>query len=72
MIREAKNDVIVYYPPPNVCVDVNALHFHITGVSLWAIMKSINQIYAERSFTYFYGYLGVLLLEALSIRVNAL
>ncbi len=42
MVREAKNDVIVYYPPPNVCVDVNALHFHITGVSLWAIMKSIN------------------------------
>ncbi len=41
-VREAKNDVIVYYPPPNVCVDVNALHFHITGVSLWAIMKSIN------------------------------
>ncbi len=42
VVREAKNDVIVYYPPPNVCVDVNALHFHITGVSLWAIMKPIN------------------------------
>lgn len=37
-----KHDVIVYYPPPNVCVDVNALHFHITGVSLRAIIKSIN------------------------------
>lgn len=37
-----RNGAIIYMPPPNVCVEVNALHFHITGVSLWAIMKSIN------------------------------
>lgn len=28
--KRPKNDAIVYYPSPNVCVDVNALHFHIT------------------------------------------
>jgi len=37
-----RNCVIMYYSPPNVCVEVNALHFHITGVYLWAITKSIN------------------------------